>query len=170
MDADQLIDSWEAAWTGRDLAAFRAVCLGEIHYEDPLAEKPLLGVEQLEARVRQIWRAFPDVRVETAGPRLTDGEHIAAPIRIVGTHRAEIGGIPASGRTISLHAVCFCEVRHGLLSRVRSFYDLHDAQVQVGATPEPGSTGERAMRILLGFGIRAPRIPGLFPGQSPGGR
>lgn len=166
MDADRLIDAWEAAWSGRDPAAFRAVCLGEFHYEDPLAPQPLLGVATLEDRAKRLWRAFPDLRVEAAGPRLTDGDHIAAPVRLVATHRGEIAGIPASGRTVSLHAVCFCEVRHGLLSKVRAFWDLHDAQVQVGAAPEPGSAGERAMRMVLGFGLRAPRIPGFPQGFS----
>jgi steroid delta-isomerase-like uncharacterized protein len=164
MEADPLIDAWEAAWSGRDTAAFRRVCLGELHYEDPLTATPLLGLEKVEQRAQRLWRAFPDLRVESAGPRLSDEGHIAAPIRIVGTHRGAIAGIPATGRTVSLHAVCFCEVRHGLLARVRAFYDLSDAQVQLGAAPEPGSTGERAMRMILGFGLRAPKVPGLFPG------
>lgn len=164
MDPDLLIDGWQAAWTGRETAAFREVCLGDFHYEDPLCATPIHGLERIERRANSLWSAFPDLRVEQAGPRLDDGEHIAAPVRVIGTHRAEIGGIPASGRTFSLHAVCFCEVRHGLLARVRSFWDLHDAQVQIGAAPEPGSAGERAMRLVLGFGIRAPRVPGLFPG------
>lgn len=166
VDAETLMDSWEAAWTGRDLQAFRAVCLGELHYEDPLNPQPLLGVESLERRAKRLWRAFPDLRVERAGPRLADEDHIASPIRVVGTHRGEIAGIPASGKTLALHAVCFCEVRHGLLARVRAFWDLHDAQVQIGSVPQPGSAGERAVRMLMGLGVRAPRIPGFPPGFS----
>lgn len=168
VETEPLIDAWEAAWSGRDAAAFRAVCTGDLHYEDPLDPKPLLGVQLLEDRAVRLWQAFPDLRIESAGPRLAEGDHIAAPIRAVGTHRGSIAGIPATGRTVSLHAVCFCEVRHGLLARVRTFYDLHDAQVQLGAAPEPGSTGERAMRAILGFGLRAPKLPGLFQGlQRP---
>ena len=162
MEADALIDAWEAGWSGRDTEAFRAVCVGDMHFEDPLEPKPLLGIDRLESRASRLWKAFPDMRVESAGPRLTDDDHIAAPVRVVGTHRAPIAGIAATHRTLSIHAVCFCEVRHGLLSKVRVFYDLYSAQVQIGAAPEPGSAGERAMRVILGFGARAPRIPGLF--------
>lgn len=164
MEVDPLIDAWEAAWSGRDASAFRSVCVGDLHFEDPLGDKPLLGVEMLEARARRLWKGFPDLRVESAGPRLTDGTHIAAPIRAVGAHRASIAGMPPTGRTLSLHAVCFCEARHGLLARVRIFYDLHDAQVQLGAAPEPGSVSDRAMRMVMGFGLRAPKLPGLFQG------
>lgn len=164
MEAEQLIDRWEQAWSGRASEDFRSVCVGDFHYEDPIAGRPLLGLEQLEERAKSLWRAFPDLRVESAGPRLTDGTHVAAPIRAVGTQRGRLAGLPASGRTISIHAVCFCETRHGLLARVRTFYDLHDAQVQLGVAPEPGSPGERALRMIMGFGVRAPRLPGLFPG------
>lgn len=164
MEAEHLIDRWEAAWTGRDPHEFRSVCVGDFHFEDPLEAKPLLGLDRLERRAATLWRAFPDLRVETAGPRLADGDHLAAPIRAVGTHRGRIAGFPPSGRTVSLHAVCFCETRHGLLARVRLFYDLHDAQVQLGIVPEAGSPGDRALRMIMGFGARAPKLPGLFPG------
>ena len=162
MEVEPLIDAWQAAWSGRDKGAFREVCIGEFHFEDPLDRRPLQGVEVLEARAQRIWKAFPDLRVETAGPRLADGDHVAAPIRVVGTQRSPISGIPATGKTVSLHAICFCEIRHGLLGRVRVFYDLHDAQVQLGAAPEPGTTADRAMRLVMGFGLRAPKLPGLF--------
>lgn len=164
MDADQLIERWEQAWSGREAAGFREFCVGDFHYEDPVSDRPLLGLELLERRAASLWRAFPDLRVESAGPTLSDGDHVAAPIRAVGTHRGRFAGLPASGRTMSLHAVCFCEIRHGLLARVRTFYDLHDAQVQLGIVPEPGSPGDRALRMIMGFGVRAPRLPGLFPG------
>ena len=166
MESDALIDLWEQGWTGRDFGAFPQFCVGEFHYEDPLDPKPLLGLDRFERRVRSLWRAFPDLRVESVGPRLAEGDHIAVPLRAVGTHRGRIAGIPASGRTLSLHLVCFCEVRHGLLHRVRAFYDLHDAQVQLGVAPEPGSPADRAVRIVMGFGLRAPRVPGRFSGPK----
>ena len=34
---DELIDRWQAAWVGRDRAAFVPLCTPDIHYEDPLA-------------------------------------------------------------------------------------------------------------------------------------
>ncbi len=166
MEVEPLIDAWEAAWSGRDAGAFRQVCIGDLHFEDPLSKRPLQGVDKLEARAKRLWKAFPDMRVESSGPRLSQDDHVAAPIRIVGTHRSPIAGIPATGRTVSLQAVCFCEVRHGLLGRVRVFYDLHDAQVQLGAAPEVGSAAERAMRVVMGFGLRAPKLPGLFQSGS----
>ena len=40
---DELIDRWQAAWVGRDRAAFIPLCTPDIHYEDPLCGEPLEG-------------------------------------------------------------------------------------------------------------------------------
>jgi hypothetical protein len=34
----------------------------------------------------------------------------------------------------------------------------------LGVAPEPGSPTDRAVRIVMGFGLRAPKVPGLFSG------
>ncbi len=36
MTVDELIDGWQAAWSGKDPAAFGEVCAAGIQYEDPL--------------------------------------------------------------------------------------------------------------------------------------
>ena len=46
LNVDELIDAWEAAWSGRDESAFASVCSSRIHYEDPLTPEPLEGIEQ----------------------------------------------------------------------------------------------------------------------------
>jgi hypothetical protein len=41
------------------------------------------------------------------------------------------------------------------LWRVRAFFDLYDAAIQLGVLPRPGSVGQRALMLLRGFGLRA---------------
>ena len=43
MSVDELIDGWEAAWSGKDADAFAEVCAPDVHYEDPLTAEPLDG-------------------------------------------------------------------------------------------------------------------------------
>ena len=38
---DELIDGWEAAWSGKDPGAFDELCARDLHYEDPLTSEPL---------------------------------------------------------------------------------------------------------------------------------
>jgi steroid delta-isomerase-like uncharacterized protein len=154
---DALVDGFEAALVGRDRAAFAHVCALDVHYEDPLSDGPLAGVDALGDHAALLWVAFPDARVERAGARLHDGRYVAAPIRIAGTHSGDVAGLPATRRALDVHAVLYCELdpRRERLWRVRTFFDLYDAAVQLGVLPRHGGIGERAMLLLRGFGLRA---------------
>jgi hypothetical protein len=106
------------------------------------------------ARVRRLWRAFPDARVQPTGDRLTNGRHAAAPAKLLGTHRAPLGSLAATNRFIVVHGVFYAELEGDRLLRVRAFFDAYDAGRQLGVLPQPGTAGERAMLMLRGFGLR----------------
>ena len=80
-------------------------------------------------------------------------------MRLLATHREEVGGFPASGRALAIHAVLICELdpRGELLWRVRAFFDLYDAGIQLGVFPRRGGLAERAMFLARGFGLRRVR-------------
>lgn len=154
---DRLMDRWEAAWSGRDPDAFGPLCTPDVHYEDPLAPEPLVSAAAIGAHAEELWAGLPDARLERTGARLFDGRFLAAPAKLLGTHRAVLAGLPASGRFIIVHGVFYCELRDGLLLRVRAFFDQYDAGVQLGVLPARGTLGERALMVLRGFGMRATR-------------
>ena len=159
MTADELMDRWEAAWTGKESSAFVDLCTADIHYEDPLTAEPLEGPAELGRHAARLWAAFPDARVERTGERLTDEEDrfIAAPSKLLATHRESLEGLPASNRFVVVHCIFYCEVDDGRLRRVRAFFDLYDAAVQLGILPARGTMGEKALLVLRGFGLRAGR-------------
>jgi steroid delta-isomerase-like uncharacterized protein len=154
---DDLIDRWQAAWVGRDRGAFTALCAPDIHYEDPLCGEPLESPDELAEHAARLWAAFPDARIERTGERLSDGRFIAAPFKLLGTHRGESEGLGPTGRFVVVHLVCYCELDpdRRRLWRVRAFFDAYDAAVQLGVLPARGTMGERALLMLRGFGLRA---------------
>jgi steroid delta-isomerase-like uncharacterized protein len=154
---DVIVDRFQEAWTGRDRAAFAEACTLDVHYEDPLCDQPLEGLDELADHAARLWRAFPDARLERTGERLNDGRYVAAPVRVTGTHRGDLPRLPATKRRVSVHAVFFCELdgSRRRLWRVRGFYDAYDAAVQLGLLPRRGGVGERALFLLRGFGIRS---------------
>jgi steroid delta-isomerase-like uncharacterized protein len=154
---DRLFDGWEAAWSGKDTDAFAEVCANSIHYEDPLCDEPLEGIDAVTAHAERLWAGFPDVRLERTGERLHSGDFVAAPAKLLGTHRAPLEGLPASNRFVVVHCVFYCQLEHDQLWRVRAFFDLYDAAVQLGVLPARGTLGERALLVLRGFGLRAAR-------------
>jgi predicted ester cyclase len=157
---DELIDGWQAAWSGkggRDSVQFAEVCAAGIQYEDPLTGEPLEGLDALTAHAARLWEGFPDARVERTGERLANERFVAAPCKVLGTHRAPLGGLPASNRFVVLHCVFYCELQNELLLRVRGFFDVYDAATQLGVLPARGTLGEKALLMLRGFGLRTAR-------------
>jgi steroid delta-isomerase-like uncharacterized protein len=154
---DELIDAWESAWSGRDESAFATVCSSRIHYEDPLTPEPLEGLDQFLRHPTRLWMAFPDARIERTGERLTNERFVAAPCKLLATHREALDGLPATNRFVVVHCVFYCEIRRNRLLRVRGFYDLYDAATQLGVLPGRGTLGEKALLVLRGFGLRAGR-------------
>ena len=157
MSVDRLIDDWEGAWTSKDPSAFFEVCASDLHYEDPLTAEPLEGPEELSRHAERLWAGFPDARVQKTGERLTNDTFVAAPCKLLATHKAPLEGLPATNRFVVVHCVFYCELQHDRLLRVRAFFDLYDAATQLGVLPARGTLGEKALLVLRGFGLRAGR-------------
>jgi predicted ester cyclase len=146
MDVDELFDDWERAWSGRDPEGFQ--------YEDPFTPEPLHGADALARHAAGLWEAFPDVRLNRTGARLTDGTYACAPAKLLGTHRGTLGTVSPTGRFLTVHLLVYAELHEGRLLRARAFFDVHDAGVQLGLFPKPGTAGHRALLLLRGFGLR----------------
>jgi steroid delta-isomerase-like uncharacterized protein len=157
MTVDELIDGWEGAWSGRDPEAFAEVCAPAVSYEDPLTDELLVGTDQLAGHVSRLWAAFPDARLERTGDRLCNERFVAAPCKLLATHKAPLEGIPATNKFIVVHAVFYCELDRDRLLRVRGFFDVYGAATQLGVLPARGTFGEKALLMLRGFGLRAAR-------------
>jgi hypothetical protein len=156
---DELFDAWEAAWSGRDPAAFAALSTPDLHYEDPLTPEPLHGAGALGEHAQRLWQAFPDVRVQRSGDRVLTPPYAVAPVKLLGTHSEPLGPLPATHRFITTHALVYAETQDGLLHMVRAFYDVYGVGVQLGALPRHGTFGEKALLTLRGFGLRAATRP-----------
>lgn len=156
--ADELVGRFQAAWSARDFAQeLVATCATDLHYEDPLTFEPLVGPAALAGHVARLRTGAPDARLESTGEVLTDGRFLAAPARVLATHTAQLGEFPPTGRAIVVQTVLYCELdeTRTRLWRVRAFFDLYDAAIQLGVLPKPGSASARAMMMLRGFGLRA---------------
>ena len=156
MTHDELMDGWERAWSGRDPAAFEPLCAPDVHYEDPLTAEPLEGADTIARHAGRLWAAFPDARLQRTGERLSDGRYLAAPAKLLANHTEPLEGLAATGRFLIVHVVFYSEIApDGRLLRMRSFFDLYDAAMQLGVLPRPGTMSEKALLALRGFGFRA---------------
>lgn len=154
---DGLLDRWEGAWSGKDARAFDALCAADVHYEDPITAQPLEGADALARHAERLWGGFPDARLERTGERLSNGRFVAAPAKLLGTHRGPLEGLPATNRFVVVHCVFYCELEGERMLRVRAFFDLYDAATQLGILPGRGTLGAKALLVVRGFGLRTSR-------------
>lgn len=154
MTVPELAELWRTAWQGPP-GGFEKCCTPDVAYEDPIAQAPLHGVEELETYAGKVREAFPDIRMEAPGESIAAGELACLTWRALGTHRGELAGLPASNRFVVLQGVHYAELEDGLVRRARGFFDLYEASVQLGLLPAHGSLGEKALLMLRGFGYRS---------------
>jgi hypothetical protein len=150
-----LAENFTAGFAGGG-EGFDACCTPDVDYEDPVAVEPLHGVGELERHAVSLCRAFPDLRVERPSPPLIGGQVACIPWRALGTHRGELGMLPATDRFVTVSGLHWVELSDGLVRRARGFFDLYGAAVQLGLLPERGGLGEAALLLLRGFGLRRP--------------
>ncbi|MEA2391492.1 MAG: hypothetical protein QOK31_1601 [Solirubrobacteraceae bacterium] len=155
--ATGLAQRWRSAWLAGTPEAFGDCCHVDVLYEDPIEPEPLEGLAAIAAHATRLRTAFPDLRIEDAGPAIVEGSFACLPWRLVGTHRGEAGTLPASGRFLTMHGVHYLELRDGDVHRGRGFFDLYEVAVQLGLLPRRGSLGESAIMMLRGFGLLRPR-------------
>jgi steroid delta-isomerase-like uncharacterized protein len=145
---------WREAWLTATPEAFGACCGVDVFYEDPFSPEPLEGLTPLAAHAERLLGAFPDMRLEPAGGAVLEAERGCLPWRFIGTHKGDLGDLPASGRFVTLYGVHYVALDGGSIRRARGFFDLYDAAVQLGMLPRRGSLGESAIMLLRGFGLR----------------
>lgn len=135
---------------------FGDCCTPDVGYEDPVAVEPLRGVEELARHAAALRQAFPDLRVERPSAPVAGGDHACIPWRALGTHRGQLGMLPATDRFISVSGLHWIELSDGRIRRARGFFDLYGTAVQLGLLPARGGLGEAALLLLRGFGLRRP--------------
>jgi steroid delta-isomerase-like uncharacterized protein len=152
---DRLGDRWESAWGGGGRDDLARCCTVDVRYEDPLTTMILDGTGALSDHIAGMRRAFPDLRIRTTGGRVSDGRFGCLPWQLSGTHRGLLGEFPPTGNFMTIQGVHYVELRDGLISTARGFFDLYDAAMQLGLLPKRGSLGESALMMLRGFGLRS---------------
>lgn len=94
------------------------------------------GVEGVK-RVIQVERTgFPDMKVEILH-EFEAGEYVIQHVRVKGTHRGQVFGAAATGRTVSWNEIHIARVRDGRCSEHWACNDLHSLLIQVGKIEPP---------------------------------
>lgn len=126
-----------AAIEQRDADAYAALFAEDAIAHHPLAPDPLRGRDQIRASEQALYDAFSDVRVELRSLLSSqDSCALEVVLRATNTGPLDIGDqqpVPATGRTVELPAVWWCEIRDdGLIATERDYFDTTTLMAQLG--------------------------------------
>jgi steroid delta-isomerase-like uncharacterized protein len=119
----------------RDIDGFRDLLHPDFTYQG--AGGPVQkGAEAGVAVVQMFTTAFPDLKLTVTG-QYTDGDVSVVEFTATGTHKAELEGIPATGKSVTVQVVDVVTVRDGKAVSEREYYDQLGMMQQLGVIPSP---------------------------------
>ncbi len=90
------------------------------------------------------WSAFPDLHHEILDI-VAEGDKVAVRYNIIGTHKGELEGIPATGKEVSFGAMDFITLIDGKVAEEWEIADTMGLMQQIGAIPSaPPSADSRS--------------------------
>ena len=85
-----------------------------------------------------IFEALPDVNM-TLDDVFSSGEKVAYRLTVKGTHKAELMGIPATNKVVTVRSIGIARVSGGKIVEEWENYDEMGLMQQLGVIPEQGS-------------------------------
>jgi steroid delta-isomerase-like uncharacterized protein len=126
-------DATYAAWNAHDPDAVAAVFAEDTILREAGRAGELRGREAVRARATMLLAAFPDFRLERI-ELVIDGHRHADRWVMTGTHRGELFGIPATGRSVRMEGATFTRMNaDGLVAEDVHFTDLSALMSQLTA-------------------------------------
>ena len=114
-----------------DLEGLRALYHPDYVYTGPDGVE-LKGAEAGVAVARTYTTAFPDLSFEVLTQHAAGTDTAIVEMRVRGTHKEELDGIPATGREVTLEGCNIVQVRDGKIVRERDYYDSGEMLKQLG--------------------------------------
>ena len=105
---------------------------GYVDHEEGLPGQPP-GREGVNFFVTTMRSAFPDIKVKEITPSLSAGNLEACHVVLMGTHRGELAGVPATGKSVEFDCTDIIRVEDGRVAEHWGTTDNMSIMRQIGA-------------------------------------
>jgi steroid delta-isomerase-like uncharacterized protein len=107
----------------------------------PIVPDGIHGVEAYRRSVVEpLLAAFPDLQL-VPGEAICQGDRVAMPFTMSGTHRGTFAGIPPTGKRFAVPGVVVGRVIVGRIEELRGVFDGLGMMQQLGVLPAPTPGG-----------------------------
>jgi steroid delta-isomerase-like uncharacterized protein len=125
----ELFSTGDEALAGQVLAP-------DIVFHGTTGDGELRGIDEVKGFVERYRRAFPDAR-STVEDQLAEGDKVVTRWRASGTHRGDLGPVPATDRSFEMSGVTIERIADGRIAEVWVARDELGLLRQLGLAPDP---------------------------------
>lgn len=140
------------AWNAHDVEACLAMVTDDVVYEDAMYDNPARGKEEMAARLRSVFTAFPDMHfpedLAHVYTNVEGGDCVLTytfTATMTGALVAPEGRIPATGRRVEVSGAAVHRFRGELGSHFTLYYDTLGMMQQLGLLPQTSGLGFKAV-------------------------
>lgn len=132
-DNKQLVREYFRAFLQRDEAWWRAHVAPSFVRHDPGLPFEVRGPEGVRQLADALLPGIPDMELPIED-LVAEGEKVLARLRVKGTHRGELMGLPATGKRIDIAVLDLFQIRDGVLIEHWALLDNLGMLRQLGVT------------------------------------
>jgi steroid delta-isomerase-like uncharacterized protein len=128
-------------WDHRNVALAPEIFAADFVFYAPIVPDGIHGVEAYRRSVVEpLLAAFPDLQL-VPGEAICQGDRVAMPFTMSGTHRGTFAGIPPTGKRFAVPGVVVGRVIVGRIEELRGVFDGLGMMQQLGVLPAPTPGG-----------------------------
>jgi steroid delta-isomerase-like uncharacterized protein len=135
-DNIQYAEQQIAALNARDFDSYLSRIDESYVGQSETAPGPIRGREGTRQNLETLFRAFPDLRLETE-QIIASGNSVVMRLRATGTHKGNFAGIAPTNKSIVMHACSVIELRNGKAIQGRLYGDNATLFQQLGVLSLP---------------------------------
>lgn len=135
LEVPEIARTYVEAWASLDLEGWVAAYAPDGTLSDPNTPGPLAGAE-LEEYAKRVFARYPDAQYEVLSLDAISEEVCVCRWMMRATHTGSTGGVPATGRRVTLPMCEFITIRGGKIHHVEGYFDRLTVLQQLGLSPE----------------------------------
>ena len=125
---------WEEVWNNRNLDAVDEMISADFISHDPQSPMAVRGTEEYKQFVRYYLNAFPDCHF-TVEDQASEGQMVVTRWTVRGTHKGNLGPIPATGQPTTITGITCSRVENGKFVESWTNWDTLGMMQQLGVVP-----------------------------------
>jgi steroid delta-isomerase-like uncharacterized protein len=127
---------WEEVFNKRNLALIDELFAPNWVYHGPAGQE-VHGPNGLKQYLAVYFKAFPDLHASIED-LVAEGNKVVSRATCSGTHKGELMGMPATGKTITIMVICISRFEGDKIIEDWELVDLFGILQQLGAIPPKG--------------------------------